>query len=545
MAANKNKYEVEFYGDVSGLRNSVREAQGILGQFGKNMETMFGAVGIGIAAAFSVKALSQFSQEAVKLAAEAEGIKQAFDRINGANIDKLKASVQGTVTEVQLMKAAVKANNFKIPIEQLGTFFEFATKRAAQTGESVDYLVESIILGIGRKSPLILDNLGISAVELRAKFKGISIEAATIADVAKGMGEIVAEQLERMGEVSLTTAQKMQQNEASLIDLQTTIGTKMVPIWLKWNVAIVKVLTSLEDIMMTAEEQGENAASNFFTSMIEDGLTGEALFDRYMLRLKALQNQINKVGWSAKQAGAVGTAAEQYRLLSAEMQMLVNEFNKYNIGLDAAAKKENDAVPVTEEAQKAIEAKAEALRKYERQVQDALLAIQELNDEFAAMSTGRTSALESRPNIDLDKLGLEDIERFSLDEPLDIDYTAFDALIEGQRMYNESLWLTQSLTTGIADAFAGAIVSGEDFGEAMKTILAETLKRLIAMVAQAVLLSAIMAALGGGSFAGVFKSVFGGLTGGGGSMDWNVSGLLQGDIIRLAGERSGQSSGRK
>ena len=51
--------------------------------------------------------------------------------------------------------------------ENLGSYLAFATKRAEETGQSVDYLVDSIIMGIGRKSPMILDNLGISIVDIR------------------------------------------------------------------------------------------------------------------------------------------------------------------------------------------------------------------------------------------------------------------------------------------------------------------------------------------------------------------------------------------
>ena len=72
-----------------------------------------------------------------------------------------------------MIKQAVRASNFKVPLNQLATFFEFATKRAAQTGESVDYLVNSIIDGIGRKSTLVMDNLGISATELQAEIKKV------------------------------------------------------------------------------------------------------------------------------------------------------------------------------------------------------------------------------------------------------------------------------------------------------------------------------------------------------------------------------------
>jgi hypothetical protein len=114
-------------------------------------------------------------------------------------LETLRKATRGLVSDLELMKVTVQAGNFGIPIEQMGKLLEFATKRAAETGQSVDYLVNSIVTGIGRKSPLILDNLGISAVRLKEKFGGVAIEAQSIADVAQAVGDIAAEEMGKMG----------------------------------------------------------------------------------------------------------------------------------------------------------------------------------------------------------------------------------------------------------------------------------------------------------------------------------------------------------
>ena len=148
-------------------------------------------IGGAIAAAFAVQKITQFATESVKLAAEAEGVVAAFQKLNKPTLLKdLRKAVQGTISDVELMKQAVRASNFKVPLNQLATFFEFATKRAAQTGESVDYLVNSIIDGIGRKSTLVMDNLGISATELQAEIKKVGDfgEAAVETSLAREMG---------------------------------------------------------------------------------------------------------------------------------------------------------------------------------------------------------------------------------------------------------------------------------------------------------------------------------------------------------------------
>ena len=136
------------------------------------------------------------------MAAQAEGIRAAFEALNNPTLlNDLRTSVRGTVDDVKLMQSAVRAKNFKIPLEKLGTFFKFATDRAIQTGESVDYLVNSIIDGIGRKSTLVMDNLGISAAELQAEIKKTG-------DFGLAAGNIIEKAIGEAGDVAETTAIK-------------------------------------------------------------------------------------------------------------------------------------------------------------------------------------------------------------------------------------------------------------------------------------------------------------------------------------------------
>jgi hypothetical protein len=200
-----NNLLVRIRGDSAHLDSTLKKSEGSVLSWAKK-------VGAAIGIAFGVQQIVNFGKEAVLLAAKAEGIKQAFDRIADKDfLANLRKATRNTVTDLALMQSAVRASNFQLPMEQLATLFEFAQKRAQQTGESVDYLVESIVLGIGRKSPLILYNLGISAVRLREKFGDLGVETATVGDVAMVVGDIVAEELKKMGDVADTTATKFGQ----------------------------------------------------------------------------------------------------------------------------------------------------------------------------------------------------------------------------------------------------------------------------------------------------------------------------------------------
>jgi hypothetical protein len=196
--------------------------KGIKG-FQDSLLSMGRTLGIG----FGIQQISSFGIELVKLAGVADGVNQAFVKIaNSAKVlQEMKDATRGTVSELELMKAAVQSSNFGIPIEQLGTLFEFAYERAKATGQSVDYLVNSIVVGIGRKSPLILDNLGISAVQLKEKLRGVSTEAATVGQVAEAVGKIATASLEATGKSAETASEKIAQIGATWDDIKVRIGT--------------------------------------------------------------------------------------------------------------------------------------------------------------------------------------------------------------------------------------------------------------------------------------------------------------------------------
>ena len=194
---------VEISAQIDKFQKNLDEAQASLKSFGASIQRL------AIPAAAVSLAISAIGVSAVKTFAELEGVKTAFDRLDNPRLlDNLRKATKGTTSDFELMKNAVQASNFKIPVEQLASLMEFASRRAKDTGESVDYLVNSIVSGIGRKSPLILDNLGISATELREQLNGVSMEAASIADVTEAVGRIASAELLKMGKDSDTLAEK-------------------------------------------------------------------------------------------------------------------------------------------------------------------------------------------------------------------------------------------------------------------------------------------------------------------------------------------------
>lgn len=201
---------------------SVGQAtQTLASQFGN----LYTAVKTFIAASL-VKELVSSGLEMSKLAGNVEGVKIAFDRLPGSItlLDTLKQKTHGTVNEFDLMRKAIFAADFGIPVQKLGILLEFAAARAQQTGLSVDYLVDSIVRGIGQKSILRLDNLGLSAERLKNELGGASIKTKSIADVTEAVSRIAQEELGKMGGYVETAATKVDQLESSWNKLKVTVS---------------------------------------------------------------------------------------------------------------------------------------------------------------------------------------------------------------------------------------------------------------------------------------------------------------------------------
>lgn len=165
----------------------------------------------------------------LEMAEQADGVTRAFNSLNQEGLlDNLRKATKGTVNDVQLMTAAVQAKDFRIPLEDLGKYLQFAQLKAQQTGQSVDYMTNSIVTGLGRKSPMILDNLGISAAEISEKTKETG-------DFMKAVAEIVDNQLAAAGETYISAADRAAQKTVELQNAQKALGDEILPLKEQWD----------------------------------------------------------------------------------------------------------------------------------------------------------------------------------------------------------------------------------------------------------------------------------------------------------------------
>lgn len=328
----KPQIDLKFGADLKDFRKGISNIDRSLSK----MSGGFSALGATIGASFAVDAIRQFAMESLELANQAEGVKQAFDRINDPGLlDELRKATKGTINDLELMKMAVKAKNFNIPLEQLGGLLGFAQQRATETGESIDYMAESIVLGIARKSIPILDNLGFSATEVREEFNSTG-------DMATAVGNIIKRQMGDAAEVTLTTSEKIAAQRAEIDNLKIAIGEQLQPVY---NAFLNEVKGGLDSINTLISDQISGVERMAYIASFFQGTQGEVLriyLDAQVEARKAVEqhaleqerlgeNTGNTTSALQGQTEAVKKYKEEFTMLGAkyrEFNQLMEEFGK-------------------------------------------------------------------------------------------------------------------------------------------------------------------------------------------------------------------------
>ena len=323
----KSDVIVKMKADVSGYDANIAKARrtlegfkqdnlslgGILNQTTKSLASMAaGFLSVSVAA----EAMKSVVDQSIELAKSGQGIEMAFERLNDPGLlDGLREATHGTVNDIELMKAAVKFNDFKLPLDQLGTMLAFAQKKAKDTGQSVDYMVDSIVTGLGRKSKLILDNLGISAAEIDEKMKETG-------DMTKAVGEIIREQMEGAGDYVETAAEKAKRAEVDLENAMTQLGKTLLPLQEQGvslfssmelsaieflNNALTPIVPKIIALKENIGDLYDTVVNNPISSGVWDWLeTGLDVVSKLIPKIQFLRGLLSSNGGTAGDGAAVG-----------------------------------------------------------------------------------------------------------------------------------------------------------------------------------------------------------------------------------------------
>ena len=269
--------------------------------------------GIGASAgsffANSISEARSWMSEGIRLAANADGVRRAFDKLDRPGIlSELRKATKDTVNDLELMQAAVRAKDFRIPLEDLGKYLQFARLKAQQTGQSVDYLTDSIITGLGRKSLLILDNLGLSAAE-------VNEEMAKTGDLMAAVAAIVDRQLAQAGENYVSAADKAAQKAAELQNRQMEIGRLLLPLQEKWSGLFQSLKLGFSDVALRVLEHKKSIIT------LISVVTGFILVYKTVILLQKTWNGLLMLGKAVSLAYASVVAMQRGNILRSAAAM--------------------------------------------------------------------------------------------------------------------------------------------------------------------------------------------------------------------------------
>ena len=286
--------------DNRGFVNGLNQSQSLASGFAGKLKGILGGIAIGAAAIAGIKMVTGAISDMVQSAIPIEGIKNSFDGLTAsfeggskAQLEALQKASYGMVKNSDLMKSFNTAAQL-VSIDfaqQLPEAMQYLSKVSAATGQDMGFMVDSLVKGVGRMSPMILDNLGIqvdlaTATQKAAEMFGVEASALTKTQLQAGMMNQVIEKLQvntaNMPEIVGTAAQQWESFKTTVANVKEEIGLKLLPVF-------ARVVEGLNDWISSPEGQ---ASVDKFIGWI-DSIVGDSSSGIVGVVSKLMEGDIN------------------------------------------------------------------------------------------------------------------------------------------------------------------------------------------------------------------------------------------------------------
>jgi methyl-accepting chemotaxis protein len=238
MATSKISILITAQDKASKTIGGVSGALGGLEKAAKTAAVGIAGAAVGIGAGLAKLAIDAAPLEGIQGAFA--GIAESAGKSSFEMLDALKQSSAGMIAQRDLMTSFNKAaqlvgEDFAV---QLPEAMQYLSKVSAATGEDMDFMLNSLVTGVGRMSPMILDNLGIQvqlseATARAADMFGVEASQLTKAQQQAGMMNVILQKLEEntanMPDVTGTAATSIGELKARMQDLKDQIGLALLP----------------------------------------------------------------------------------------------------------------------------------------------------------------------------------------------------------------------------------------------------------------------------------------------------------------------------
>lgn len=228
--------------EIKNIKDSMEKSSKTSAKFSKAFDVAKTAV-IG----FITGALARGIASLVQSGAELDSLTGSFNRLAGdlnlnANevLNSLRTLSAGTITDKELILSANRAMVLGVAknMDEFGQLMQIARLRARDMGITTSQAFDNIVTGIGRGSPLILDNLGIivkqeDAYNKYAAALGKTSEELTTNEQKEALKFAVLQdgqrQLAKAGELTLSYSERLQQVTAGVTNFKDNLGRALLP----------------------------------------------------------------------------------------------------------------------------------------------------------------------------------------------------------------------------------------------------------------------------------------------------------------------------
>ena len=190
---------------------------------------------------FAAQGIIEGFKKSIELAGQFDNVSAAFSKLtqsvggSAVSINKLRDAVDGTINDIELMTMANNALTLGVAdsTDQLAEMFDGAQRLGKALGLDTKQAVDSLVVGMGRQSRMMLDNLGIivDAEKAYAKYKEeMEIGTRALTDQEKKVAfnneaiRQLTESVALLGDEQLTMADKINQTQSSWDRFTTEIG---------------------------------------------------------------------------------------------------------------------------------------------------------------------------------------------------------------------------------------------------------------------------------------------------------------------------------
>ena len=430
MAFNSKSINFKAGLDTKGVATGVQQIQGHMKNMSRGVNRIqrsFGNLGLSIGAAFSIQQIGRFTEEAINLALQAEGVEKAFNKMaNAGDLEKLREATRNLVSDLELMRQANFARSVGIEMEDLAKVMAYVQRYSAATGKAMSELMNDATLEMIRQTGLRLDNIGLNLDTVKKRAKEIGFIPAMI--------ESMETNAKKFGDETQTVSEKVQQMESAWENSKTSFGETVMPVYLKG----LKLLSDGLDAISarfrfgygaSAEmiEEGKDAAKGIaeFTQALKEKGVPDLLIG---VQLLGQISEAEKKLAEAKEAQEGTTTAEETRqviLLTYKLEALRKEYKKLHEvkvtptggggggggGGDPLSLQEQ--ISIAKKSNKAIsELESQGLSKAQVQALDTAIAINVMNDNLSQIpETLATidSGLTGKPPLSEFQKGIEEM----------------------------------------------------------------------------------------------------------------------------------------